>query len=62
MPEGKFHTIALKHLGIQLGELFALDELAEQCRRDGVNEFLLISTPLNVRGAFGSPANAVAMR
>jgi len=62
MPEGKFHTIALKHLGIHLGELFALDELAEQCRRDGVNEFLLISTPLNVRGAFGSPANAVAMR
>jgi kynurenine formamidase len=62
MPEGKFHTNALKHLGIHLGELFALDELAEECRRDGVYEFLLVSTPLNVRGAFGSPANAVAIR
>jgi kynurenine formamidase len=62
MPDGRFHTIALKHLGIHLGELFALDDLVEACRSDGVYEFLLVSTPLNVRGAFGSPANAVAIR
>ena len=62
MPNGRFHTIALKHLGIHLGELFALDDLVEACRSDGVYEFLLVSTPLNVRGAFGSPANAVAIR
>ena len=62
MPEGRFHTLALKHMGIQLGELFALDELVDECRRDSAYEFLLVSTPLNVRGAFGSPANAVAIR
>jgi kynurenine formamidase len=62
MPEGRFHTVALKHMGIQLGELFALEELVEECRRDGVYQFVLVSTPLNVRGAFGSPANAVAIR
>jgi kynurenine formamidase len=62
MPEGRFHTLALKHLGIHLGELFALEHLVEECRRDGVYEFLLVSTPLNVSGAFGSPANAVAIR
>jgi kynurenine formamidase len=62
MPEGRFHTVALKHLGIHLGELFALDELVEECRRDGVYEFVMVSTPLNVRGAFGSPANAIAIR
>lgn len=62
MPEGRFHTVALKHMGIQLGELFALDELTETCRSDGVYEFLFVSVPLNVRGAFGSPANAIAIR
>jgi kynurenine formamidase len=49
-------------MGIQLGELFALDELAEKCRADGVYEFLFVSIPLNVKGAFGSPANAIAIR
>ena len=62
MPEGRFHTVALKHLGIHLGELWALDELVGACRRDGVFEFMLVSTPLYVRGAFGSPANAIALR
>ena len=62
MPEGRFHTVALKHLGIHLGEPFALADLTEACRRNRVYEFLLVSTPLNVRGAFGSPANAVAIR
>jgi len=62
MPTGRFHTIALKHLGIQLGELFALDELAAKCRGDGVYEFLFVSIPLNVQRAFGSPGNAVAIR
>ena len=56
MPDGRFHTIALKHLGIHLGELFALDDLVEACRSDGVYEFLLVSTPLNVRRRLRLPA------
>jgi kynurenine formamidase len=62
MPTGRFHTIALKHLGIHLGELWALDELAAACRADGRYDFLLVSSPLTVGRAFGSPANAVAIR
>jgi kynurenine formamidase len=62
MPTGRFHTVAMKHLGIHLGELWALDALADACRRDGRYEFLLVSSPLSVARAFGSPANAVAIR
>lgn len=62
MPTGRFHTVALKHLGIHLGELWALDDLACACRGDGRFDFLLVSSPLTIPKAFGSPANAVAIR
>jgi kynurenine formamidase len=55
------HIGALRNLGIPLGELWLLRELAEDCRRRGVWDFLLVSVPLNIHGAFGSPANAVAV-
>ena len=56
------HIGALVELGIPLGELWALEQLAERCRADADYEFLLVSVPLNLPGAFGSPANAVAIR
>jgi kynurenine formamidase len=56
------HIGALRNLGILLGELWALEDLAMACRADGVYEFLLVSAPLNIPGAFGSPANALAIR
>ncbi|MGO2750619.1 MAG: cyclase family protein [Pseudoclavibacter sp.] len=62
MTTGRFHTIALKHWGIHLGELWCLDELARSVRQDARVEFMLVSSPLSVARAFGSPANAVAIR
>ena len=62
MGDGRFHTVALKHWGIYLGELWALEELVAACRADDRWEFLLVSSPLYVRKAFGSPANALALR
>lgn len=62
MPTGRFHTLALKHWGIHLGELWVLDDLAAACRADGRYEFMLVSSPLTLSTAFGSPANAVAIR
>jgi kynurenine formamidase len=59
---GNAHYGALRNLGIPLGEMWALEKLAQVCRRDAVYEFLLVSVPLNLPGAFGSPANAVAVR
>jgi len=62
MGEGDLHAGALKQLGIYLGELWALDTLADRCREDGRYDFALVSIPLNLPGAFGSPANALALR
>jgi kynurenine formamidase len=56
------HIGALRNLGIPLGEFWALQQLVDACRGDGVYEFLLVSVPINLPGAFGSPANAVAIR
>lgn len=56
------HVEALRGLGILLGEYWALEELVSACRVDGVYECLLMSAPLNVPGAFGSPCNALAVR
>jgi kynurenine formamidase len=56
------HDAALRRLGIPLGELWALRDLARACEKDGRYDFLLVSVPLRVRGAFGSTANAVAVR
>ena len=61
MPTGRFHTVALKHYGIHLGELWALSELVMACRAAGRYEFLLGTAPLAIPRAFGSPANAFAV-
>lgn len=61
MGEGPLHAGAMKGLGIYLAELWALDELVAHCRNANVWEFALASSPLNIHGAFGSPANAIAI-
>lgn len=58
---GYLHHRLLTMLGMPLGELFVLDELATRCRRRGRWDFLFVSVPLNVPGAIGSPANALAV-
>jgi kynurenine formamidase len=59
---GMLHRPLIALLGMALGELWALEELAEDCRADGVYEFFLVSKPLNLVGGVGSPANAVAIK
>ncbi len=56
------HYRLLTFLGMALGELFALDALAEDCAADGNYEGLLVSAPLNQAGGSGSTANAVALK
>ncbi len=48
--------------GMAIGELWDLEALADDCAADGVYEFMLVSVPLNVPGAVGSPANAYAIK
>ena len=54
------HLIAL--LGMVVGELWKLDDLATDCSADGAYEFLLVVKPLNLIGGVGSPANATAIK
>jgi len=56
------HRPLIPLLGMPMGELWALDELAADCASDGVYEFLLTCKPLIVRGGAGSPPNATAVK
>lgn len=59
---GGIHRPLLTMLGFALGEMWALEDLAADCARDGVYEFLLTAKPLHLPGGAGSPANALAIK
>jgi hypothetical protein len=54
------HELCLFKLGIHLGELWWLSDLAAHLRAAGRSRFLLTAPPLNLPGAVGSPATPVA--
>lgn len=56
------HIDLIALLGMPIGELWYLELLAADCALDRRYETLLSSSPLNLRGAAGSPANAIAMK
>ena len=54
------HHLCLFKLGIHLGELWYLTDLADHLRGQGRSRFLMTAPPLRLPGAVGSPANAIA--
>ncbi len=56
------HRTLIPLLGIPIGELWYLDDLANDCADDGVYEFMLTSAPLHMPGGVGSPPNALAIK
>lgn len=58
---GSLHRRLLPLLGLPLGELFDLDELAIRCRALDRFAFLFTAAPINLPGGCGSPANALAI-
>lgn len=56
------HIILLVNAGIHIGEMFDLEELAEDCAKDGVYEFMFVAPPLTVTGSVGSPVNPQAIK
>jgi kynurenine formamidase len=56
------HSVALRDMGLPLGEMFVLEELAADCAADGIWEFLLSAQPLKVTAGIGSPVNPVAVK
>ncbi|HLN17560.1 MAG TPA: cyclase family protein [Acidimicrobiales bacterium] len=57
-----FHMLALRDMGMPLGEYWYLEELAADCADDRVYEFLLVAPGLRVTGAVGSPVTPLAMK
>ncbi|MGW4943381.1 cyclase family protein [Actinoplanes sp. NPDC004185] len=56
------HQVAIPHIGLFLGEMWDLDELAADCATDGVYDCWLTAAPLPVTGAVGAPVNPVAVK
>jgi kynurenine formamidase len=57
-----FHMLALRDMGLLLGEIWDLEGLGADCARDKVYEFLLLATALPITGAVGTPINPVAIK
>jgi kynurenine formamidase len=58
---GFLHHRLIPLLGMPIGELWQLGQLAEACQAEGRYEFFFTSAPLNVPGGVGSPPNALAI-
>lgn len=59
-PALPLHELCLFKLGVPLGELWYLKDLAEWLRDNKRNRFLLTAPPLRLPGAVGSPVTPVA--
>ena len=57
-----FHVVAIPNMGLTLGEIFFLEELAEDCAADGRWAFLLVAPPLPVTNGVGTPINPYALK
>jgi kynurenine formamidase len=59
-PLMPLHELCLFKLGIHLGEIWYLTELADYLRAADRNRFLLTAPPLRLPGAVGSPVTPIA--
>ena len=57
-----WHVAALRDLGLLVGELFDLDELAADCAADGVSEGFFVAAPMPIVGSSGSPLNPIVVK
>lgn len=56
------HAVLIRDMGMMLGEMWNLEDLAEACRADGTWDFFLTATALRITGGAGSPVSPVAIR
>jgi hypothetical protein len=49
-------------MGLTVGEIFYLTELAKDCAKDKRYEFLFVAPALPITGAVGSPVNPLAIK
>ena len=57
-----WHWVVIPAMGLCMGEIFYLKELAEDCENDGIYEFFFCGPPLIITGGTGSPINPQAIK
>jgi kynurenine formamidase len=57
-----WHWVVIPSMGLCMGEIFNLKELAEDCAKDKVYEFFFSGPPLIITGGTGSPINPQAIK
>jgi kynurenine formamidase len=57
-----WHWVVIPAMGLCMGEMFFLKELAEDCEADGIYEFFFCGPPLVITGGTGSPINPQAIK
>ena len=57
-----WHWITIPIMGMTMGEIFNLKELADDCAADQVYEFLFVAPAIPITGAVGSPVNPLAIK
>ena len=57
-----WHWITIPMMGMTMGEIFYVKDLAEDCAADGTYEFLFVAPAIPITGAVGSPTNPLAIK
>ena len=57
-----WHWVVIPAMGLTMGEMFFVKELAEDCAGDRVYEFMFCGPPLVITGGTGSPINPLAIK
>jgi len=57
-----WHWIAIPIMGLTVGEIFYLADLAKDCAEDQRYEFMFVAPALPITGAVGSPSNPLAIK
>ena len=57
-----WHWITIPMMGMTMGEIFYVKDLAEDCAADKTYEFLFVAPAIPITGAVGSPTNPLAIK
>ena len=57
-----WHQICIPILGLTMGEMFYMDDLADDCAKDGCYEFFFTAPSLPFTGGTASPINPMAVK
>jgi kynurenine formamidase len=55
------HQVMVPNIGLPVGEMFDLEQLAEHCAGTGRYDFMFVGSPLPFSGAVGAPVNPHAI-